>query len=53
MELTDRELSDRWWSRLNPKEKDFYMEKYLPSFTEKNITPDEIFWVWKQKAGDY
>lgn len=51
MELTDRELALRWWNRLSIKEKDFYMEKYLPSFTEKNLTNAEIFWVWgKQQA---
>jgi hypothetical protein len=51
MELTDRELALRWWDRLTIKEKDFYMKKYLPSFTEKNLTSAEIFWVWgKQQA---
>jgi hypothetical protein len=51
MGLTDKELALRWWNRLSPKERDFYMDKYLPSFTEKNLTQAEIFWVWgKQQA---
>jgi hypothetical protein len=43
MELTDRELALRWWDRLTIKEKIFYMKKYLPSFTRKNLTSAEIF----------
>jgi hypothetical protein len=34
----NQELALRWWDRLTIKEKIFYMKKYLPSFTEKNLT---------------
>ena len=48
-QLTDRELSVRWWGRLSVEEKQHMMEKYIPTHSIGVMDYETIYWVWLKK----
>ena len=46
VQLTDRELSVRWWSRLSVEEKGAILKEYLPSHDIGIMDYESIYWVW-------
>ena len=45
-QLTDRELSVRWWGRLSVEEKQDKLKEYLPSHSIGIMDYESIYWVW-------
>ena len=45
-QLTDRELSVRWWGRLSVEEKQAILKEYLPSHDIGIMDYESIYWVW-------
>jgi hypothetical protein len=45
LQLTDRELSVRWWGRLSNEEKGAILKKHLHSYTGI-MDYESIYWVW-------
>ena len=58
MELSDRELAARWWDGLNnsignsPNTKIYWSRKYPILKMWRTLSADDIYWIWKQKAGE-
>jgi hypothetical protein len=48
-ELSDPELSVRWWGRKSKDEKQSLLDKYLPSMEIKDMFKDDIYWLWKKQ----
>lgn len=46
VQLTDRELSVRWWGRLSVEEKQAILKEYLPSHDIGIMDYESIYWVW-------
>lgn len=46
VQLTDRELSLRWWGRLSLMEQQEILDTYLPSQKGDSISYETIYWVW-------
>jgi antitoxin component of MazEF toxin-antitoxin module len=46
VQLTDRELSVRWWGRRTVEEKQAILKEYLPSHNIENIDYESMYWVW-------
>ena len=46
VQLTDRELSVRWWGRLSVEEKRAILKEYLPSYDIGNMNNEYVYWVW-------
>jgi hypothetical protein len=46
VQLTDRELAVRWYSRLTNEENLALLEKYLPSFTSNELTDENKYWLF-------
>ena len=46
VQLTDRELSVRWWGRLSTKERENLLETFLPTFSVDNINYETQYWIW-------
>lgn len=49
VQLTDRELSVRWWGRLSTKEKENLLETFLPTFSVDNINYETQYWIWRKQ----
>ena len=48
MELRDRELAFRWWSRRTTEEKEEIMKQLkIPCEDITSITGSEIEWIWR------
>jgi hypothetical protein len=45
-QLTDRELSVRWWGRLFVEEKRAILKEHLPSHYIGIMDYESIYWVW-------
>jgi hypothetical protein len=45
-QLTDRELSVRWWGRLSVEEKCVILKEHLPSHDIDIMDYESIYWVW-------
>ena len=46
VQLTDRELAVRWYSRLTNEENLALLEKYLSSFTSNELTDENKYWLF-------
>jgi hypothetical protein len=46
VQLTDRELAIRWYSRLSNEEKVALLEEYLPSFKSDLLTDENKYWLF-------
>jgi hypothetical protein len=46
VQLTDFELSVRWWGRLSVKEKRAILNEHLPSYDIDIMDYESIYWVW-------
>jgi hypothetical protein len=46
VQLTDRELSLRWWGRRSLVEQQEILDTYLPSQKGDSISYETIYWVW-------
>jgi hypothetical protein len=46
VQLTDRELAVRWYSRLTNEDKLALLEKYLPSFKPDALTDENKYWLF-------
>jgi len=46
VQLTDRELSVRWWGRLSVEEKQSILNEYLPSYNIGMMDYESVYWVW-------
>jgi hypothetical protein len=46
IQLTDRELAIRWYSRLSNEEKVALLEEYLPSFKSDLLTDENKYWLF-------
>jgi hypothetical protein len=46
VQLTDRELAIRWYSRLTNEEKVALLEEHLPSFTPDVLTDENKYWLF-------
>ena len=46
VQLTDRELSVRWWGRLSVEEKMAILKKHLPSHDIGIMDYESVYWVW-------
>jgi hypothetical protein len=44
VQLTDRELSVRWWGRLSVEEKMAILKEHLPFL--QIIDYESVYWVW-------
>jgi len=49
VQLTDRELSVRWWSRLSVEEKRDILKEYLPLHDIGIMDYESVYWVWLKK----
>lgn len=50
MELTDRELSLRWWNRKSINEKiELAKKATFPEIYFSGLTDREIEWIWKNQ----
>lgn len=52
MELTDRELSLRWWNRKCIKEKNEFAKQTkfpIENRDYNTLTGDEIEWIWRNQ----
>jgi hypothetical protein len=49
VQLTDRELSVRWWNRLSYEEKQNILNTYLPSQKVSDMNYETMYWVWLKK----
>ena len=50
MELTDRELSIRWWNRLSPKEKEEHLKRCrIERKSVTHVTGREIEYIWRSQ----
>jgi hypothetical protein len=46
VQLTDRELAIRWYSRLTNEENLALLEEYFPSFTPDVLTDENKYWLF-------
>jgi hypothetical protein len=46
VQLTDRELSVRWWGRLSVEEKQVILNEHLPSYNIDMMNYESVYWVW-------
>ena len=46
VQLTDRELAIRWYSRVNSEENLALLEEYFPSFTPDVLTDENKYWLF-------
>jgi len=46
VQLTDRELSVRWWGRLSVEEKQVILDEHLPSHNIGMMNYESVYWVW-------
>jgi hypothetical protein len=46
VQLTDRELSVRWWGRLSVEEKRAILKEHLPSHDIGIMDYESVYWVW-------
>jgi len=46
VQLTDRELSVRWWGRLSVEEKQAILNEHLPSYNIGMMNYESVYWVW-------
>jgi hypothetical protein len=49
IQLSDPELAVRWWSRKESSEKQDLLNQYLPKHKINNISPQDIYWLWKKQ----
>ena len=50
MDLTDRELAIRWWSRKSITEKkEFAKRSRFPRENFESLTGNEIEWIWRNQ----
>jgi len=49
VQLTDPELSVRWWGRLSDEEKQNILNIYLPSFNIGDVNYETMYWIWLKK----
>jgi len=48
MELTNKELAVRWWSRRTTQEQYELLVKYLGRSDFNSLSNDDKYWIWKQ-----
>lgn len=46
IQLTDRELAVRWWSRLSTEEKESLLKTFLPTFSIDIVDYETQYWIW-------
>jgi hypothetical protein len=46
VQLTDRELSVRWWERLQRAQKQTLLNQYTPNMKIEHMFINDIYWVW-------
>jgi hypothetical protein len=46
VQLTDRELAIRWYSRVTSEENLALLEEYFPSFTPDVLTDENKYWLF-------
>jgi hypothetical protein len=49
LQLTDRELSVRWWGRLSIEEKQTILKENLPSHDIGIMDYESVYWVWLKR----
>lgn len=48
MELNDKQLAVRWWSRRTTQEIQLLISKYLGGNESINLSDDDKYWIWRK-----